>query len=317
MMRLDRLAALVVSVGPDGTSPVADAAAARWGLPAGTARYVRTSATSVYAAGGGYLRLVPAAERPLLDVQAVAGVGAALAAAGAPVASPRASRSARWVEVVPSAAGDLHVTYVEAAPGPVEDPGEPGFERLGRAIGRLHRAGRTVERAGIPFWPDVVRDVVRRCGDGEVGAAIEPVLRRCVETLGAPDVLAHGDPQPDNAGWAAAGPVLFDLDDLAVSWAVADLAMAVRDAQPIDALDAPVTRTAAGAALLRGYRSLAEFGPAQERAVPLVQRLSAAVTYARLRIATEPERAAAPDWLATLHDRLVATADRLRVALLG
>jgi Ser/Thr protein kinase RdoA (MazF antagonist) len=85
------------------------------------------------------------------------------------------------------------------------------------------------------------------------------------------------------AGWAAAEPVLFDLDDLAVSWAVVDLAMAVRDAQPIDALDAPVTGTAAGAALLRGYRSLAEFGPDQERAVPLVQRLSAAVT--------EPERA--------------------------
>jgi Ser/Thr protein kinase RdoA (MazF antagonist) len=118
------------------------------------------------------------------------------------------------------------------------------------------------------------------------------------------------------AGWAAAEPVLFDLDDLAVSWAVVDLAMAVRDAQPIDALDAPVTGTAAGAALLRGYRSLAEFGPDQERAVPLVQRLSAAVT-ARLRIATEPERAAAPDWLAALHDRLAATAERLRVALLG
>ena len=86
------------------------------------------------------------------------------------------------------------------------------------------------------------------------------------------------------AGWAAAEPMLFDLDDLAVSWAVVDLAMAVRDAQPIDALDASVTGTAAGAALLRGYRSLAEFGPDQERAVPLVQRLSAAMTYARLRV---------------------------------
>jgi hypothetical protein len=30
MMRLDRLAALVATVGPDRTSPVADAAAARW-----------------------------------------------------------------------------------------------------------------------------------------------------------------------------------------------------------------------------------------------------------------------------------------------
>jgi Ser/Thr protein kinase RdoA (MazF antagonist) len=317
MMRLDRLAALVATVGPDGTSPVADAAAARWGLPPGTARYVRTSATCVYAAGGGYLRLVPAAERPLREVLAVAAAGAALAGAGAPVVPSRPSRSGRWVEPVPSPAGDLYATYVDAAPGPAEDPDESGFERLGGAIARLHRAGRTVGRSDMPAWPDVIRDVVRRAGDGEVAAAIEPVLRRCVGTLGPPTVLAHGDPQPDNAGWGAAGPILFDLDDLAVSWPVADLAMAVRDAQPIDALDTPVTRTTAGAALLRGYRSVAGGEPVQEWAVPLVQRLSGAVTYARLRIATEPGRAAEPGWLGALHDRLAATADRLRTALLG
>lgn len=218
---------------------------------------------------------------------------------------------------MPSPVGDLYVTYVDAAPGTVEDPGESDFERLGRTIARLHRAGRTVDRTDIPSWPDVVLDAVRRCGDREVAVATEPVLRRCVEALGPPDLLAHGDPQPDNAGWGAADPVLFDLDDVAVSWAVADLAMAVRDAQPIDVLDVPVTGTPAGAALLRGYRSLAEFGPEQERAVPLVQWLSAALTYARLRIATGPERAAAPDWLGALHDRLVATAGRLRDALVG
>jgi Ser/Thr protein kinase RdoA (MazF antagonist) len=317
MMRLDRLAGLVATVGPDGTSPVADAAAARWGLPSGTARYVRTSATCVYAAGGGYLRLVPAAERALRDLRAVAAVGTQLAAAGAPVVSPRPSRAGRWVETVPSPAGDLYVTYVDAAPGAVENTGGSGFERLGRTIARLHQAGRAVDRTDIPSWPEVVRDVVRRCGDSEVAVATEPVLRRCVEALGPPDVLAHGDPQPDNAGWGPGDPVLFDLDDVAVSWAVADLAMAVRDAQPIDMLAVPVTGTRAGAALLRGYRSLAEFGPEQERAVPLVQWLSVAVTYARLRIATGPERAAAPDWLGALHDRLVATADRLRDALVG
>jgi Ser/Thr protein kinase RdoA (MazF antagonist) len=316
-MRLDRLAALVATVAPDGTSPVADAAGARWALPPGTARYVRTSATCVYAAGGGYLRLLPAAERPFREVRAVTGAWVALARAGAPVVAPRPSVSGRWVEVVPGRTGDLTATYVDAAPGPEDDPDRSGFERLGRAIALFHRAGRSVDRAEVPSWPDVVRATVGRCGDHAVAAAIEPVLHRCAETLGPPDVLAHGDPQPDNAGWAAGDPVLFDLDDLAVSWAVADLAMAVRDAQPIDALDAPVTGTAAGRSLLHGYRSVAELGPDEERAVPLVQRLSAAVTYARLRIATEPERSAAPDWLAALHDRLDAIADRLRAALLG
>lgn len=35
-----------------------------------------------------------------------------------------------------------------------------------------------------------------------------------------------------------------------------------------------------------------------------------------LRVATEPGRAASPDWLGALHDRLAETADRLRTALL-
>jgi len=57
-MRLDRLAALAAAVDrPQGRSLVR-AAACRWALDADPARYVRTSATCVYAVGGGYLRLM-------------------------------------------------------------------------------------------------------------------------------------------------------------------------------------------------------------------------------------------------------------------
>jgi hypothetical protein len=52
--------------------------------------------------------------------------------------------------------------------------------------------------------------------------------------------------------------------------------------------------------------------------VPLVQRLAAAQTYARLRVSTQAVTTPRndPDWLATLRGRLTATADRLRRALL-
>lgn len=101
MMRLDRLAALVATVSPDRTSTVADAAAARWGLPAGTVRYVRTSATCVFATGDGYLRLRPVQEHRVEDIRAVEAAAAALSRAGAPVVTPRASTSGRLSEVVP------------------------------------------------------------------------------------------------------------------------------------------------------------------------------------------------------------------------
>jgi Ser/Thr protein kinase RdoA (MazF antagonist) len=100
-----------------------------------------------------------------------------------------------------------------------------------------------------------------------------------------------------------------------LSWPAADLAFAVRDAQPIDALDTPATAAPVGQALLRGYRDQAPLDPDEVRLIPLLQRLTGALTYARLRAAdcvVDPE----PDWLAALRSRLGHTADRLREALL-
>jgi Ser/Thr protein kinase RdoA (MazF antagonist) len=317
MMRLDRLAALVATVGPDRTSAVADAAAVRWGLPPGTARYVRTSATCVFATGDGYLRLHPGPERPVGEIRAVAAATAALARAGAPIAAPRSSTSGLLVE---SIAG-VHATLVAAVPGEpreLEDLTAADAVRWGRAVARLHRAGTSVDRTGLPTWPALVEATVRSDDDQQVIDAVGELVERCRAALGPPNTLAHGDAQPDNAGWSDDGPVLFDLDDACVSWTAADLAMAVRDAQPIDALDQPATRTPAGLALLRGYREVAELDPEEERLVPVLQRLAAALTYGRLRVATGPDSAveSEPDWSRTLRLRLVETADRLRTALL-
>ena len=71
MMTLAEIHALARTLGDAGRSPVADAAAAAWGLPAGAARHVRSSACHVFAVphtavGSVYLRLVPDSARVVL-----------------------------------------------------------------------------------------------------------------------------------------------------------------------------------------------------------------------------------------------------------
>jgi hypothetical protein len=175
---------LVATVSPERTSPVADAAAARWGLPPGAVRYVRTSATCVFATGDGYLRLHPAAERPVEDIRAVAAATAALAAAGAPVAAPRASRSGRLVESIGTPG--VHATLVAAAPGEARELDElsaADAQRWGRAVAQVHLVGRSVDRRGLPAWPDLVRAAVDPCGDAQSADLTDGRLRNCLAEL--------------------------------------------------------------------------------------------------------------------------------------
>ena len=168
VMRLDRLAALVAVVDLRGGGPLIHAAAGRWGLAGDSARYVRTSATCVYAVDGGYLRLGPLADRPLESVRAAASVTAALARDGAPVVAPRPSTAGRLVEVVASGVpgvGDVSAMLVDAAPGSgreLEDLTRPDIERWGHAVGSctrsvgesIDRSCRTGRRSCRLRWPD-------------------------------------------------------------------------------------------------------------------------------------------------------------------
>jgi Ser/Thr protein kinase RdoA (MazF antagonist) len=321
-MRLDRLLALAATVGADGTSPLADAAAALWGMPAGSARYVGTSATFVFAAGDGYLRLIPMADRPVDAWQAVAEVTAAMGRAGAPVAVPRPTRTGALVESLQTTAvGAVHAMLIEAAPGRrLAEPSKLTVhqaEQWGRAIAELHRVGGSVEHSRLPTVFDVVADVLSPVSaDTQLIDVAGSVLHDCVAALGPPLTLVHGDPQVDNAGWSTDGPVFYDLDDASVSWAVTDLAMAVRDTQPIDRLDTPATSSPIGRALLRGYRDVAGLDADQERAIPLVQRLGAAIGYGRLSaVLAAPGLGHEPDGPRDLRKQLRALADRLRGAL--
>lgn len=325
MMQLARLAALAASVRDDGSSPVADEAGLLWTVPAGTARYVRTSAAFVLATPGGYLRLTPVRDRALGEARTNVRVAAALAAAGAPVTAPLPSTSGRLVEVFEPGlpdVGRMHASLIASAPGrylELADLGEADLLGWGRSLARVHQAGRSVDASALAAWPDaVVGGVGSVAPDAELLDAVGLAGERCLALLGPPTTLVHGDPQPDNAAWGPGGPVFFDLDDMALSWPLADAAMAVRDAQPIDCLDRPATDSAVGQALLRGYREVADLDFGEERAVSSLQRLSAAATYGRLMLALRgpAHGGRGPAWLGALHDRLTGVAQSLRAALL-
>jgi hypothetical protein len=64
VLPLSEIVTLAATLDDAGRSPRADAVAAAWGLPAGAARFWRSSATHVFAVPGAYLRFVPAGWRP-------------------------------------------------------------------------------------------------------------------------------------------------------------------------------------------------------------------------------------------------------------
>lgn len=286
---------------------------------------MRASACGVFevTSRGAFLRLAPIAERSPQRARTVAELTAALAARGGPLAPPLPGASG-FVAVTDTAVGQVQATLVKAAEGPSPDLEELSTEQVrcwGRAIAELHEAGRDVVASGLPTWDGLIAQAMEHVvDDPPLVAAVDRVRNQVAEVLGAPTVVGHGDPQPDNVAWGSDPfvlPCLFDLDDAALSWPLADLLMAVRDVQPLDALRRCATDSAVGQAVLRGYREVSPMECDIERAGALLQHGHAPLTYGRLVHALDRPRPDEPGWAVALRRRLSASAASLRVALLA
>jgi len=148
MMPLTEIDRLKQTVAGSWDSPVADQVAARWGYPAGTAKWWRSSASHVfvlpeYGRGGRrFLRFVPAAYRERADVAAAAGFMAQLSRGGSAVVRPVAAGSGALTGTVPTPIGAMHAMMAEAAPGEEADIAGltvPRARGWGQALARLHR----------------------------------------------------------------------------------------------------------------------------------------------------------------------------------
>jgi Ser/Thr protein kinase RdoA (MazF antagonist) len=324
-MSLSEIVGLGATVDHRGRSETADAAAAMWGLPAGEARFWRSSASHVFVAGfpaaetgRAYVRFVPEGWRPRARVVAVAELMRQYCRAGLAVATPMTSVRGQLVETVSTGRGGIHAMLVAEAPGrPIEvaDLTMRGARAWGAALARLHChdiGERLTESLG-----DLQRAAQVLAGDRPVAGAVARLqagldrLPRHGDCFG----VVHGDFELDNLAWSGDTATAYDFDEAGRSWFVADIANALCDFQPgpTARLDTPVT-----AAFLAGYRTVRDLPRTDLTWLPLFTAAHAAAWLMRppAILDTDPSPSD-PPWLPALRDKLLKKAQWQRTLILA
>ena len=323
-MTLAEIHAMARTLDDAGRSPVADLAAAAWGLPAGAARHRRSSAGHVFvlshaAVGPAYLRLVPDTARPGGEVLEVARLMRALGRGGLAVVRPVASQAGALVETVATPPGTMHVMVVTAAPGEQIEadaltPARAG--RWGAALARLHRDGGVGVRLPGPL-PQLPRVAELFAHDSAFAAAAHHIARRVEELARDADRfgLVHGDFELDNLCWDGERATAFDFDEAARSWFAADLASAVRDLAPVPARTPRPGEADLFGAFLAGYRQVRALPESELAYLPLFTAAHAACSAVRARSALgDTGHPDDPPWLHALRRKLERHIDHQRRA---
>ena len=261
--------------------PLGDAAAARWDCE--SAVFLRSSTSHVFVARpvrpGPRLVLRMRPERSDGAVlQRSAEIAAALHGAGAPVMTSAASTAGRLVEQVEG----YHAMALIAAEGEVRDNDEidPATARAwGRLLADFHDRTAAVTAPDVPQMAALTSD---------------PMAARLAELPRTPEVhgLLHGDPEPDNVVWTAAGGVFVDFDDVRRGWFAADVGFALRAWGP--PARAPDLAAPVPAAFVAGYRERRPLSDEELSWLPLLAAAAAAETLAELApgLVERPQ----PDW---------------------
>lgn len=239
MLTLSQIRALRRTVDDAWRSPVADAVAAAWGAPPGSALLWRSSASHVVVAPGGirgtdrpvYLRFVPESADGARGFARGTLLHARLSADHADVAALVPSSSGRLLERVATPLGDVLAAAVRRVDGDetdVDDLTPDLAAAWGRGLARFHTAAAryadVVDTAPAPPLAALLDDP-----DDAVAAAAATLTRTLRHQPPGPLVVGHGDHELDNLRWRGWRPVCFDLDEAARRPAAADVAAAVRD----------------------------------------------------------------------------------------
>ncbi|WP_373464576.1 phosphotransferase enzyme family protein [Streptomyces sp. V4I2] len=293
-------------------SPVADQVAARWGYPAGTARWWRSSASHVFVLPDNgrrrYLRFVPGSYRGPKPLTAVAELMARLSDSGSAVVRPVAAECGALTMTVATALGAMHAMVVEPAPGEEIDVSELTASQAwhwGQALARLHCDAAGLD-AGLPESFGELPEIGELFPDDT--ALVEATARltammsdlpRCQDHWG----VVHGDFELDNMAWEDGRPTAYDFDEAALSWYAADIAYAVRDLT--DHTGRPATgHWARFDAFLDGYRSVRPIDDEEVGRLPLFAGLHAAASLVRITRALGEPAQREPEWLSELRNDL-------------
>jgi len=314
MLKLSEIARLRRTVDASWRSPVADAAASAWGLPAGAARFWRSSASHVFvvpaASPGGpaYLRFVPAGSAHALAMARGAETMQRWDDAGLPVTRPVPSSAGRLTEQVETEDGEVVAMLVPAASGEELELEELSAEQAslwGAVLAQVHSASVSLERAPTPSRPRHDADLGDlRTDPGFVRAAttIEAAVAALDPSTHARGTI-HGDFELDNLRFDAGRITFFDADETRSGWLAADVALAVRDLTGVTLDGEPHPELLA--AFLAGYRNERTFTSEEESSLPLFGLAASVSLVLDLDRALDlDERDDDADWLAELRRNL-------------
>jgi len=244
VLPLSRIVALRETLDEQWRSPVADSVADVYGVPAGSARFWRSSARHVFglpAEGSrpaAYLRFAPDDLVPRADVAAVATVMQRLSTHGLGCVEVVRSAAGHLVESVGTDLGMVNAVVVIAAEGSSLDDGELTDEQAvawGAALARVHREGTGLAAdVGLPDGAERTDRAFDALAHDELRPSLEILGARLHSLARTPTTygLVHGDFELDNVAWHDDVATAYDWDEAEISWFAADIAYAVRDLVP-------------------------------------------------------------------------------------
>lgn len=316
MLPVSQIWQISSSVDAEWRSPVADGVAAAWGLPAGSARWLRSSATHVFIVPGregdtpSYLRFAPSSSvageklsssAPLMTEWADRGLGAV---------RPLPSANGQLTEAVKTTIGDVTAMLVPAAPGAEVSVDHLTVDQAmawGQALANLHREG----SAGIsrPIRMPAGRDVHAGHDMAGYDEALTRAIRAMEGKLAELDPghhsqgICHGDFELDNIRFGPAGMTFFDADEAHHGWFAADVALAVRDLTGVTLGSAE--RPELLDAFLSGYRSRRPFSEEEEQSLQLHSLAASARLLRQLEGVLDTGRKdSEPEWVRDLDASL-------------
>jgi Ser/Thr protein kinase RdoA (MazF antagonist) len=323
MIRLKLMKEWFNRVDEERRSPLADRIAAPWFDSDASVRCGSASSNivcRVTAAGRTYyLRFNHESERTRDYYAAEMAFMAHLAARGVRVACPVPSKAGALVECVPTELGLFYAVLLQAAPGTnpaLLEMDEPSLRVWGRTMADLHSASGGYEdnerldwRGHLAFAKDLIP---------ATEAAAHRELAFVEQALGALHAdaacfgLIHVDMEADNMRWQEGVQTIFDFDDCARYWFVADVAYALRDLYEdrIERIDLGDRRLRA---FVEGYRSGRSLPESDLRLLPLFVRTHNLYWFARLRRSVaDGVLPGEEQWTADLREKLVNTMNAYR-----
>lgn len=261
MMKLSTLWKFDRTIAPDGSSPIALSIAQRWRHDAGSVRFFRSSANTIYTVNidgeRSFLRCAAVTERTCEMIEGELAIIDHARAAGISVVRPIPSLSGNLIETVDTDIGQLHAVLFAGIAGQQQDlvtiPADDIFT-WGATVGRLHAALATVPASHNqkPAAWTAVLDAATR-GNAAVrreGERLATVLRSLPRNPSTYRLL-HNDLELDNLIWHEGTATILDFDEYSDGWYLHDIAMALDEVfDGGETIDSPRVQ-----AFLAGYRT--------------------------------------------------------------